>query len=187
MHNRFILTAFIFVVLLSAGAAIWVYMAPRPSVQNNQNTNNQTVVNTSVNSSSSSSVTVYLVKLNDNGESGMSVGCGDSLIPVERTTIAVGNEITKSLNVLFSLKKQIDAPTGLYNALYQSDLSVASAVIVDGRATVKLTGTMQLGGSCDDPRFAEQIRQTVLNVPGVDTTDITINNRTLDEATSGRG
>src|SRR5690606_27545511 len=48
-------------------------------------------------------------------------------------------------------------------------------------ATVHISGDFSVGGICDEPRFVEQIRQTVLAAEGVDLARIYINDIPLDD------
>lgn len=126
---------------------------------------------------------IFLVSLEDKSKSSKIIGCGDTTIPVEKE-IKSGNQLADVLQELLSIKTQTYGESGLYNALYQSDLKVASTVIVDGKATVKLTGSYRMGGVCDIPRFKSQLEDTVLNFPSVKTFEIFINDTPLDTALS---
>ena len=123
-------------------------------------------------------VNIHLVALEDNGESGMLIGCGDSLIPVEREIQATDDvelKITRTLNILLGLDDEFYGESGLYNALYQSDLSVDDVTVEDGTATVNLSGELLIGGVCDEPRVEEQLRQTILQFEGIDEAVILLN------------
>lgn len=123
---------------------------------------------------------IYLVAIEDGGQSGEAIGCGDSVIAVPRGTTTSGSEaIETALNDLFSLKEQYLGQSGLYNALYQSDLAVASVSVEGSAATVALTGQMAVGGVCDEPRFIAQIEHTVLGIPGINSASITVNGTPL--------
>ena len=98
----------------------------------------------------------------DNGVSGPKIGCGDSAVGVIRVVPPTRAPLTAALNELFSLHDQFYGQSGLYNSLYQSHLQLQSATIVNGIATIKLTGTLSLGGVCDDPRVDAQITNTAL-------------------------
>lgn len=129
---------------------------------------------------------IYLIALEDNGASGPAVGCGDSLIEVRRPASA-GEPVQAALEQLFAIKEQFLGESGLYNALWQSNLSVESVSIDDnGTATVRLTGSFLLGGTCDSPRFKAQIEQTVLRAAGVQAANILINGRPINEVLSQR-
>ena len=132
-------------------------------------------------------VTIFLVALEDGGVSGPAVGCGDSLVAVRRPVAPTDRPIQAALNELFAIKEQFFGESGLYTALYQSNLVVESALVdANGTANVALTGQFMLGGTCDTPRFIGQIEQTVLAVPGVNAVNILLNGQTLEEALSTR-
>lgn len=130
-------------------------------------------------------VTIYYIALEDGGKSGPAVGCGDSLVAVKRPVTPTNQPIQVALQELFSVKDQYIGQSGLYNALYQSNLVVESvSVQTSGLAEVALTGTMQLGGTCDSPRFKGQIEQTIMAQPGISAANVTINGKTMDEVLS---
>jgi spore germination protein GerM len=133
-------------------------------------------------------VNIYLIAIGDNGNTGKAVGCSDSLVPVP-TQIQPGEQpIKAALEALFSIHDQFVGSSGLYNALYQSQLQVDQVnVDANGVADVRLSGTYQLGGECDDPRFKAQIEETALQFPQVKQANIFINNKPLDEILSERG
>ncbi|HEX2282869.1 MAG TPA: GerMN domain-containing protein, partial [Thermomicrobiales bacterium] len=129
-------------------------------------------------------VHIHLVALGDAGESGMPIGCDDSLIPVEREIEATDDvevKISRTLEILLGIDEEFYGESGLYNALYQSDLMVESVTVAEGTATVNLTGQLLVGGVCDEPRVEEQLRQTVLQFEGVNEAVITLNGGPLFE------
>ncbi len=129
-------------------------------------------------------VDIYLIAIDDNGQGGIPVGCGDSAIPVKAEIQPTQGVLRAALEKLLSIKDQYYGQSGLYDALYQSDLQVESVMIDNGKATVNLTGTMMLGGECDNPRVQAQLENTVLQFPSVTSADIFINGKTLAEALS---
>jgi len=129
-------------------------------------------------------VKIFLIALNDNGQSGVAVGCGDSAIPVTVTIPPTQGVLKAALEKLLSAKKQFYGQSGLYNALYQSDLQVAGVTIEQGKAIVHLTGTMALGGECDAPRFEAQIKQTALQFSTVNDVAVFINDKPLEDVLS---
>lgn len=131
-------------------------------------------------------VKISLVALEDNGKTGKAMGCGDSIVAVERKITVLATEhapVENALLQLFSIKNQKDPVSGLYNALYQSNLKVESAEIGE-KAIIHLTGNYTLGGSCDTPRFEEQLKETVLQNSGAKEVEIFINDKPLKEALS---
>ncbi|HET7038183.1 MAG TPA: hypothetical protein VFI42_21090 [Thermomicrobiaceae bacterium] len=132
-----------------------------------------------------SNANIYLVALNDNGQSGMQIGCLDSLIPVQTQIQASGgveSRISAALTALFAIHDQFYGQSGLYNGLHLSTLSVANVTMggPDGHtAVVHLSGTMASGGICDDPRIEQQVEQTILQFPGVWDTTVYLGDRQL--------
>jgi len=130
-------------------------------------------------------VQIFLVAVGDGGSSGKPVGCGDSLVPVKRPITPTRQPIKAALDELFAIKEQFFGQSGLFNALYQSNLQVESAEVDENRiATVVLTGQVMMGGECDTPRVKGQIEQTILAVGGIQSANILLNGQTIDEALS---
>ena len=127
---------------------------------------------------------IYLIAVNDNGKAGPKVGCGDSVVAVTVMVKPTKGVLRASLDALLANKQQNYGESGLYNALYQSNLQVQSLSLSGGKATVRLTGTLLLGGECDNPRVQAQLEQTVLQFSTVKQAAITINGKTLADALS---
>jgi spore germination protein GerM len=135
-------------------------------------------------SSTPQMVEIYLIALEDNGQSGPQVGCGDSAVPVQ-VPISPTKEVLKAaIENLLSLKTQSYGQSGLYNALYQSDLHLDGVNIKDGVAIINLSGSLQIGGECDSPRVEAQINQTALQFATVKDVSVTVNGRTLQDVLS---
>jgi hypothetical protein len=132
-------------------------------------------------------VEIYLIALEDQGVSGKSVGCGDSAVPVQVQIPPTQGVLRAALDALLALKTQYYGQSGLYNALYQSDLHVESVNIQNGEAIVKLAGTLTQGGECDSPRVQAQLEETVLQFSTVSKASIFINGKPLEEVLSLRG
>jgi hypothetical protein len=129
-------------------------------------------------------VNIYLIALEDNGQAGPQVGCGDSAVSVP-VPISPTREVLKAAyQALLSIKQQHYGESGLYNALYQSNLQLDSVNIKDGTAIVYLSGTLLLGGVCDNPRVEAQLEQTALQFSTVNAVAIFINGRPLRDALS---
>jgi hypothetical protein len=95
-------------------------------------------------------------------------------------------EVLKAaVEALLSVKDEYYGQSGLYNALYQSDLQVESvSVDTNGKASVYLTGNLIMGGDCDTPRVLAQVKQTVLQFPTVKNVTIFINGKPLSDVFS---
>ncbi len=110
-------------------------------------------------------VNIYLVEPGDatepNGDAtDGTFGCGDMIAPIEVQIDAqedVAGRITASLTALLAYEQP-----ELYNVFQNSDLTVADVQVHSDVAVVNLSGTLRLGGVCDEPRVQEQIEQTVL-------------------------
>lgn len=132
-------------------------------------------------------VLIYLIAVGDDGQSGDLVGCGDSLVPVEVQVGSRQDVLRAAIEALLSLKDQFYGESGLYNALYQSDMQVESLTLESGKAVISLTGTVALGGECDNPRFGGQLEKTALQFSTVSEVEITINGQLLKDFLSLRG
>jgi hypothetical protein len=130
---------------------------------------------------------IYLIAIGDAGKSGEEIGCEDSVIPVEVEIEPTVAPLTAALNKLLAIEDREYGQSGLYNALYQSDLTLEDVRIVDGEAVIELSGTLILGGVCDEPRVRAQLRQTALQYATVDRVSILVNGTPLDELLDGDG
>ncbi len=139
-------------------------------------------------SSKPQTVLIYLVAVGDNGVSGEMIGCGDSLIPVEvaiEPTVAV---LHSALAALLNLAPEMTyGESGLYNALYLSDLQIESIDIVDREAIIYLTGTLVTGGECDTPRIEAQLTAIALQFSTIDSITIYVNGTLLQDLLDLRG
>lgn len=133
-----------------------------------------------ISSSEKEMVNVYFVALEDNGQTGIKIGCNDSLVPVKRE-VSTQDVLKNTLAFLLAYQQQYYGESSLYNSLYQSHLQIQEITIQDSIATVKLTGQVQLGGTCDTPRFVEQLKATILQFNHITSTEILINNSPLED------
>ncbi len=129
-------------------------------------------------------VKIILIALEDNGQAGTLVGCGDSAIPITVTIPPTQGVLRAALEKLVSAKNQFYGESGYYNALYQSDLQVAGVTIEQGKAIINLTGSVILGGVCDAPRIEAQIEQTALQFSTVNEVNVFINDVPLEDVLS---
>jgi hypothetical protein len=134
-----------------------------------------------------SMVKIFLIAVDDNGKTGTPVGCGDSVVPVQVEIPPTQGVLKAALVALLSVKGQYYGQSGLYNALYQSDLQVESLSISGSKASVYLTGTLLMGGECDSPRVQAQLEQTVLQFQNVTEVAIFINGKPLVDILSLKG
>jgi hypothetical protein len=108
-------------------------------------------------------------------------GCDDTLVPVDHDIVAhdaIEMRIAAALVMLFAYEHDGD----LYNVFVEtdSDLYIDTVTVADGTATVNFVGDLLSGGVCDDPRFEEQLRHTVLQFDEVDEVVLLYNGEPLD-------
>lgn len=126
-------------------------------------------------------VNLYFVALEDAGESGEEIGCGDSLVPVEVSIDPTIAPLQPTFEALFDVKDEYYGSSGLYNALHNSGLRYEQGIIYDdGTAVIDLSGSVEFAGECDLPRFRAQLEQTALQFDTVDRVAIFINGEPLD-------
>jgi len=130
-------------------------------------------------------VKIFLVAIDDNGVSGKLVGCGDSAVPVTVNIQPTNAVLRASLNKLLSIHDQYYGESGLYNALYQSNLTIGSLNIVAGQAQIYLNGSLLIGGACDSPRVKAQLEEIALQFSTVSSVIVYINGVPLDEVLTG--
>jgi len=131
-------------------------------------------------------IKIVLIALEDNGQSGTLVGCGDSAIPITVTIPPTQGVLRAALEKLLSAKQQFYGESGYYNALYQSDLQVQGVAIEQGKAIIHLGGSLTLGGTCDAPRVEAQIQQTALQFSTVNDVAVFVNDIPLEEVLSSK-
>jgi hypothetical protein len=122
---------------------------------------------------------IYLIAVGDEGQAGKEIGCGDSVVPVEVEIDPTIAPLTAALNELLSLENREYGQSGLYNALYRSDLTLEGIDIEDREAIINLSGELVLGGTCDAPRVRAQLRQTALQYVTIDQVSIFLNGEPL--------
>lgn len=133
-------------------------------------------------------VNIYLVAVGDNGASGVQIGCGDSLVPVEVKIEPTLGVLRAALNELLKLEGQREyGQSGLYNALYLSDLSITDVAVIEREAIIQLEGELVFGGECDIPRIEEQLRALALQFNTVERVNITVNGQALEDLLDLRG
>jgi len=133
-------------------------------------------------------VKIFMIAVDDNGQAGTPVGCGDSVVPIMVEIPSTQAVLKAALQALLSTKDQFYGQSGLYNALYQSDLQLESASIdASGKASVNLTGSLKMGGECDTPRVQAQLEQTVRQFPNVTEVNIFINGKPIADVLSLKG
>jgi DNA-binding CsgD family transcriptional regulator len=126
-------------------------------------------------------VKIFLIAVDDNGRSGKQIGCGDSVVPVMVPIPQTQGVLKAALEALLAVQTQFYGESGLYNALYQSDLQLESVTIMQGVAQIWLTGTLEMGGECDSPRVEAQLIETAMQFSTVKAVEVYLNGNPLQE------
>lgn len=132
-------------------------------------------------------IQLFLVAMADEGQAGPAIGCGDSIVPIERQIVVTGDPVVAALEELLALDGPYYGGSGLYNSLYHSTLQVESVARDGDTVTVRLTGDFLLGGVCDNPRAEAQVVETVRHAAGVEAVEVYVNGTPLRELLSGKG
>ncbi|MBI5301917.1 MAG: GerMN domain-containing protein [Chloroflexi bacterium] len=131
-------------------------------------------------------VKLFFVALEDNGKSGKKIGCDDSIIAVERAIPATTAPLTAVLRELLAVRDTKYGQSGLHNALAMSDLKIESVSVINERAEIRLSGSLKLGGVCDNPRVDAQIKETALQFATVKRVAVWINGKPLETLLSDK-
>jgi hypothetical protein len=129
-------------------------------------------------------IKIYLVAIGDNGATGTKIGCDDSLIPVDVGIPPTTGVLRAALSELLAIESEFYGSSGLYNALYQSDLEIGDLTVINGLARIYLTGDLMLGGVCDHPRVEAQLNAIALQFSTVSSVEIFINSIPLKDVLS---
>lgn len=132
-------------------------------------------------------IKLFFVALNDNGKSGKRIGCDDSIVAVDRTIPSTSAPLTAALKEIFSVRERFYGPSGLYNSLSQTNLKLDGVTITEGKATINLSGTVLMFGTCDSPRLLAQIQETALQFPPVTELAIMVGKVPIEQLFSLRG
>jgi LysM repeat protein len=123
---------------------------------------------------------IHMIGLGNNGP----LGCGDTVVPVLQEVPATNAILRATLQRLLSINTQFFRQTGLYNALYLSQLSISDVSIVNRVATIRLSGRIVMSGTCDGPRIQAQLEEAALQFLTVDQVQIFINGNRLQDVLS---
>lgn len=129
---------------------------------------------------------IYMIAVDDNGTSGKKIGCNDSVIPIVVDLPRSQGVLRTALTRLLAQKGQYYGESGLYNALYQSNLTIESLAVLDGEAIMRFSGQLASGGACDDPRIIAQLEETALQFSTVQRVSIYVNGTDIHQLLSGQ-
>ena len=133
-------------------------------------------------SQNSQSINIYLVAVGDNGKSGRKIGCEDSLVAVTRTIKKTAAPLAAAIRELLQTPQHPEGSPNLENFWKGRNLKVRTVSMVNGTATIRLSGELSLAGVCDEPRIESQIDATARQFPTVKRVKVFIGNETLSAA-----
>lgn len=128
-------------------------------------------------------VYIHMISLGSNGP----LGCGDRVAPVLQEVPATNAILRATLDRLLSIRTEFYPNSNLYNALWQSRLSIADVSITNRVATIRLTGQIVMSGTCDGPRIQAQLEQAALQFSTVNQVRVFINGNTLQSVLASDG
>lgn len=131
------------------------------------------------------SVKVALVALGDEGRRGKRIGCGDSIVLVDRSIPPTTGVLAASMRELLAGAPEAGAQ-GLATRL-PGGLALEGVTITNGVAVIRLTGQPVVAGTCDEPRLEAQIAETALQFSTVRDVAILVNGRTLNQVFCRQG
>lgn len=124
-------------------------------------------------------VYVYFLAIEPNSAGPDVVGCGDVLVEQITAVSTDQGPVAGALTGLLGFKPDVLADNGLYSALSGWDVTVDSVVVDSGRATVHLSGVIQVAGVCDVPRIQAQLERTVFQFGEISMVEFFLNGEPL--------
>lgn len=126
-------------------------------------------------------LTIYYVAVGYEGEGSDNFGCGDSLVSTTTEDVTFDDQVKATMEHLLANDNKDIGQSGLYNSLYQSDLSFDHANLNGDVLEVYLIGDVRSGGTCDDPRIHAQLEAAAKTASGAKDVVVYVNNRNLDK------
>lgn len=165
-------------------AIVWIYYSIPVSI--NVPAFDRNVARQAMNESNL--VKVFYVALEDDGENGKAIGCGDSVIAVHKDIPATTTPLIAALSLLLNNKNSVVVSSSsvgdLSNALYSSNLKIKNIKMNEGTTTIELSGSLSLGGECDSPRIEAQLVETAMQFAKVKKAEFFINGKSLESVLS---
>jgi LysM repeat protein len=116
-------------------------------------------------------VKIYLI-----GRGNQNCGTPIAVVRNVRPTTA---PLTAAVGQMLALHDQYYGESGLFNPLYQSDLSIRTVTLVNGKATIRLVGTLDVNGACHGANIKTVFDRTALQFSTVESVAVFINGRPL--------
>lgn len=133
-------------------------------------------------------VKVFYILVDDAGNKGKEVGCGDSVVGVNREILATTTPLLAALGILLSDKNETATSSygELRNSLHASNLKFKNIAVKDGVTEVQLTGSFEAGGVCDDPRIIAQLEETAKQFNNMEEMRFIVNGQLMQDVLSGK-
>jgi hypothetical protein len=127
---------------------------------------------------------IYWIQLDTGG----SVACGDSLVPINTGQYRTGVEETDVATALARLFSKVKGSGELVNPAYLSNIQVESVEFHNfyGEVDVNLKGTyVRTGDHCDDYRVRAQVWTTIRQFKTIKTVNVLLNGNLLGDILAG--
>jgi hypothetical protein len=111
---------------------------------------------------------------------------GDGLVPIEIEVAPTKRVLRAAIEALLSLPKSARAD-GLINALADSQLRVDDVTLVDGKATISLSGQLIVAGTSAEAYATAQLQATARQFPNVKEVVVLVNGCRLPLGERGDG
>ncbi len=133
-------------------------------------------------------VKVFYILVNDNGNKGKQIGCGDSVVGVNKEILATTTPLMAALGILLSDKNETATSSygELRNSLHASNLKFKSIAVKGDVTEVQLSGSFSAGGVCDDPRIIAQLEETAKQFDNMENVKFYVNGKLLEDVLSGK-
>lgn len=168
-------------VFILAGCSLLSPKSPPKSVDSGKNPSIATITEEAKEETTSQAdanqtnrTTIYMIKLDDNGETPNSVkiGCGDSAIPIE-TNVNYFYDATdpqQAVNAAFialaNTTEQQYSHKNLLNISGRSTWKLPDIEKQKNKIVIHLDGTFTFNGVCDQPRLQAQFEETAKKAAG---------------------
>lgn len=118
---------------------------------------------------------VQIALVNEIGTPGPTTfGCGDEIQLVNRS-VSTTTPLQTAIQELLNVHTRNYGLSGLTSALYQNNFTITGVTITGSHADIDLTGSIMIGGTCDNPRIQEQMKRTILQFPSITSYQIKLN------------
>lgn len=142
----------------------------------------QTLYLPTVDESINGFIALTLASSNDDGQSGVLMGCDGSAVQIATTRPATG-DIEMDLRMTFEamLGEEYRNPSslGLNNTWGGFQITIDDVSVTDGVATIALSGDFIKIGVCGDALYEDQLRHNILMYPQIESALVTMNGENM--------